>query len=42
MVFACKDHVLDTSATELIGNTGTDGSSPADRVDKYGLATGVE
>lgn len=39
---ACKDHVDDTAATEVIGNTGADSSSPADRVDRHGLATGVQ
>lgn len=37
---ACQDHVAD--ATEITGNIGTDDSTPFDRIDKYGLATGEE
>jgi uncharacterized protein YkwD len=39
---SCRDHADDLAPTEVTGNTGEDGSSPADRVDRYGLATGVE
>jgi uncharacterized protein YkwD len=39
---ACKDHVLDLSPTSTTGNTGTDDSTPAQRVDKWGLATVVD
>ena len=36
MVNACKDHVIDTGPTGVIGHTGTDNSSPFDRIEKYG------
>jgi len=34
-MIACKDHVLDTGPSGLTGHTGTDGSSPFDRMGKY-------
>jgi hypothetical protein len=39
MVEACKDFV--TTTKDITGTTGTDGSTPFERVDKYGLATGT-
>jgi uncharacterized protein YkwD len=37
MEFACRDHVDDTAPTGVIGNNGTDGSEPIDRIKRYGL-----
>jgi hypothetical protein len=39
---ACSDHVTDTGPLGLIGNTGSDDSSPFDRVDRFGVATNVD
>jgi hypothetical protein len=39
---SCKDHTDDTGNSQVIGNIGRDDSTPADRVDRYGLAEGVE
>ena len=36
MAQACEDHVDDTGAQGLTGHTGTDGSSPFERMDRYG------
>ena len=40
MTRAARDHVLDTGPKGLIGHTGSDGSSPFDRLDRYGRWTG--
>jgi hypothetical protein len=36
MAKACQDHVEDTGPQGLTGHTGTDGSSPYDRMNRYG------
>ena len=36
MARACEDHVNDTGAQGLTGHSGTDGSSPYERMDRYG------
>merc|ERR1740139_1044978 len=36
MAKACEDHVVDTGARGKTGHTGTDGSSPYDRMDRHG------
>jgi uncharacterized protein YkwD len=35
---ACIDHVVDTGPSGTTGDTGADGSSPSDRVNRYGTA----
>lgn len=37
MARACEDHVNDTGAQGLTGHTGTDGSSPYERMNRYGM-----
>jgi uncharacterized protein YkwD len=36
LAFAARDHVRDQAATGAIGHTGSDGSTPADRIGRYG------
>ena len=38
---ASRDHVLDTGPEGVTGHTGTDGSSPSDRVGKYTTVEGM-
>ena len=38
---ASRDHVLDTGPDGVTGHTGTDGSSPSDRVGKYVTVEGM-
>ena len=38
---ASRDHVLDTGPEGVTGHTGTDGSSPSDRVAKYTTVEGM-
>jgi len=36
MDLACADHVLDSEENDLVGHTGSDGSDPFDRMNRYG------
>jgi uncharacterized protein YkwD len=41
MTSACSDHVTDTTSGGEIGSTGADGSSPTERVNRYGISSNV-
>jgi hypothetical protein len=38
MTSACSDHVADTGPGGEVGSTGADGSSPTERVNRYGIS----
>ena len=35
LMYACEDHVDDTGPLGITGHSGTDGSSPFDRMERY-------
>jgi hypothetical protein len=39
MSSACSDHVTNTGPGGEIGNIGADGSTPTERVNRYGIST---
>ena len=41
MTTACSDHVADTGPGGETGNTGADGSTPTERVNRYGISNGT-
>lgn len=40
MAKACEDHALDCKTNSITGHTGSDGSTPFSRMDKYGTWSG--